>query len=58
MNIDTEKLLTLKEAAEELSLALDTVRVYVRMGTLGSIKVGFQRFVRRSDIEEFKAKRK
>lgn len=48
-----DRLLTPEEAADILVVSPNTVRHWLRTGTLKGIKVGLQWRIRKSDLEEF-----
>lgn len=48
-----EKLYTIKETAEYLRVTPRSVERWVRAGVIGSIKVGRQRRIRESDIQNY-----
>lgn len=49
-NIDALELLTLEEVADICRTSLETVRYWVRMRELKSVKLGRHRVVKRSDL--------
>ena len=49
------KMLSLKEAADELGITVSTLRPYCQDGRIGT-KVGNQWVITRAELEEFKAK--
>ncbi len=47
------KLRTLKEVADDLAIAENTLRLYIRQGRLKSVKIGKHRRVSEEELERF-----
>jgi excisionase family DNA binding protein len=55
MTVDGEELLLLEEVARRCRAPLSSVRHWVRLGRLASIRPGRRRLVRRDELERFLA---
>lgn len=53
VNVDDDELLLLEEVARRCRAPLSSVRHWVRVGKLSSIRPGRRRLVRRSALERF-----
>jgi excisionase family DNA binding protein len=54
---NNDSILTLREAAAEIGIALQTIRSHIKEGHIPTHKFGTLRVINRTDVAEFRAKR-